>query len=119
MKTQSLIGVRLVLGIIALVSAVQTRADVWTGGVSLTAIEPEDVGGTPLLLLTPSAAMINPAGCGSTDFYVVADPVLINQLTAIAIAAISTTAQVNIEITTTTSNNCVDGRPTVATMTLL
>lgn len=119
MKGKWPIGVSLVFGIIALVSAYQTEADTWTGSITLTAAEPENVGGTPLLLLTPSGTVINPAGCGNTDFYVVADPVLINQLTAIAIAALSTAAKVNIEITTTSSDNCVDGRPTVATITLL
>lgn len=119
MKKRSSGCARLALGILALLSVFQAKADVWTGAVNLKSIEPENVGGTFLLLVVPSQPVINPAGCARSDFYVVADPVLINVLSALTMTAISSATQVNIEVTTTASSTCVDGQPTVATMVLL
>lgn len=120
MKRRVLGCTRLFLVIIALLSGIQAKADVWTGPVNLKSIEPEDVGGTLLLIVVPSQPVINPAGCGLSEFYVVADPLLFNVLSGLTMTALSTATQVDIEITTTSSSNtCVDGQPTVTTMTLL
>lgn len=111
---------RFVIVFVAVIVASQARADGWSGSVNLNAVQPFDSGGSSggslNLYLDTTQAVYNPGGCSSTNGYEVVDPVVVNQVLAVALSAITTGTEVELYVS---SSICTGGRPTVTAILIL
>jgi hypothetical protein len=92
-------------------------ADLWTPAVNPTTVHVENDGSVALLYFQTSQAVVNPAGCPSSDGYSISDPVILNQTTAIVLASITSGQQVNVYVS---SSACATNvRPLILTVQIL
>lgn len=120
MKRRTLRHLGLGLGALALSVGLQAHADGWSSAVNLTGVSPQDDGGTLLLYLTTSQTVYDPAECTqSPSGYVVVDTVDADQILATALSAITSGAQIELYVTTTSQQNCIGGRPVVTAIEIL
>lgn len=89
--------------------SVSAMADQWSAQLTLSSAAVEDNNGTPLLFVTTSQAVVNPANCASPDGYVMTDSAIVNKALAAALTAIASGAPVAVYVS---SSQCAsDGRP--------
>jgi hypothetical protein len=91
-------------------------SDQWTALLTPTAVHIEDDGGVPAVYINTVQAVINPAGCPSSDGYTVNDPLITSQSLAIVLTAMTSGQQIMLYISSSTC--AVNGRP-LATMVQL
>jgi hypothetical protein len=92
------------------VFATPSWADQWTGNLNVTSTHIEDDSNVATLYLTTTQATVNPAGCSATDGYEGNDPVIVQEMLAITLTAISLGSTVQIYVSAT---KCINNRPDI------
>lgn len=102
---------RTLVGLGTLCILAPALADQWVGPpLTPTAVQSALNGGSYGVAVSTSQAVVNPAGCSSTDQYVTTDPQLTNQVLAIVLSAIATGTAIEIFVS---SSQCAWGRPEI------
>jgi hypothetical protein len=109
MKTRNLAAILAALSLSA-ICGTPSWADQWTGNLNVTSTHIEDDSNVATLYVTTTQATVNPAGCSATDGYEGNDPVIVQEMLAITLTAISLGSTVQIYVS---SSKCVNYRPDI------